>query len=266
MLNETIEVQVAGPVATVVVSRPDRRNALTLSMIAKLREALADLHMEKRVRGVILTGAGEAFCAGRDVEEMAAAITDDEQEQRAQQEQWGKEAEECRELVVDMLSFPKPIIVSVNGPAAGFGAALVLASDIAIATPQARLGLPETRRGLVAGLVAPLAAYRVGAGPAARLLLSGELLVAKEILRMGIYHEVVPFDLAWARAAEVAATCAAGAPQAVGLTKRLLLETVGEKLLTDLSSGAAMSATARTTDAAKEGLRAFVEKRPANWD
>lgn len=98
------------------------------------------------------------------------------------------------------------------------------------------------------------------------MLLSGELLDAKEILRMGIYHEVVPFDLAWARAAEVAATCAAGAPQAVGLTKRLLLETVGEKLLTDLSSGAAMSATARTTDAAKEGLRAFVEKRPANWD
>ena len=220
------------------------------------------MHQEKRVRAIILTGAGSAFCAGMDVHEMHAAATlpDDEKSQ-----DWGDTAEAYREVVSQMIELPKPIIASVNGPAVAGGAGLVLASDIVVATPTAQFGLPEPRRGIVAGVVAPLLAFRVGGGPAARLLLTSSLYAADEALRLGIYHELIDEPRLWARCAELAEECAAGAPEAVQLTKRLLYETIGEHLSTQLSVGAAMSATARTTEAAQEGLTAFVEKRRPEW-
>jgi methylglutaconyl-CoA hydratase len=164
-----------------------------------------------------------------------------------------------------MIELPKPIIASVNGPAVAGGAGLVLASDIVVATPEAQFGLPDARHGLVAGVVAPLLAFRVGAGPAARLLLTSSLYPADESLRLGIYHELIDEPRLWARCVQLAEECAAGAPEAVQLSKRLLYETIGEHLSTQLSVGAAMSATARTTEAAQEGLAAFVEKRRPEW-
>ncbi len=265
MTNEMIDVRVHAPLATVVINRPDRHNALSLAMIEKLREAWFDLQQEKRVRGVILTGAGESFCAGRDLLEMAES-GEDESHQMEDQQQWGAEASLVCDLLADMLAFPKPIIASVNGPVHGLGVGLVMASDIVIAASTASLSLPEPRRGLVAGVTAPLLAYRIGAGHAARLLLTSQPFQAEEMMRIGLYHEVVSGDKVWARGSELAQECAAGAPQAISLTKRLLLETVGEKLMTDLSNGALMGASARTTHAAREGLQAFVERRDPEWD
>jgi methylglutaconyl-CoA hydratase len=180
-------------------------------------------------------------------------------------ELWGQDADRYRGLIETMLRHPKPIIAAVNGPAVAGGAGLVLASDIVIATDTARFGLPEPRRGIVAGVVAPLVAFRLGGGQAARLLLSSELIDAAEAMRIGVYHELVGDGQIWIRAKELAETCAAGAPQALQLTKRMLNEIIGEHLLTQLTAGAAISATARTTEAAEEGLAAFIEKRPPIW-
>ncbi len=262
MPSHSIDVKVTGAVGTILLNRPQRRNALTRAMLAQLAEALSDLHLEKRVRSIILTGAGTAFCAGMDVPEMHAAATmpDDEKTQ-----DWGDTAEAYCELVMQMMQLPKPIIGSVNGPAVAGGAGLVLACDIVVAGPNAQFGLPEPRHGLVAGVVAPLLAFRVGGGAAARLLLTSSLYPADEAHRLGIYHELINEARLWARCAQLGEECAAGAPESMQLTKRLLYETVGEQLTTQLSVGAAMSATARTTDAAQEGLAAFVEKRPPEW-
>lgn len=265
MQNDQIDIRINAPLATVVINRPDRHNALSLAMIERLREAWFDIQQEKRVRAVILTGAGESFCSGRDLLEMAAS-GEDESHQLEDQQKWGEEATLISDLLEDMLTFPKPIIASVNGPVLGLGVGLVMASDLVVAATTASLSLPEPRRGLVAGVTAPLLAYRVGAGHAARLLLTGQSFAAEEMQRIGLYHEVLPGDKVWARGAELASECAAGAPQAVSLTKRLLLETVGEKLLTDLSNGALMGASARTTYSAREGLQAFVEHRLPEWD
>jgi enoyl-CoA hydratase/carnithine racemase len=262
MHSNAIEVKVTGAVGTIVLNRPDRRNALTRAMLSQIGQALGDLHQEKRVRAIILTGAGSAFCAGMDVHEMHAAATLPDAEKS---QDWGDTAEAYREVVSRMIELPKPIIASVNGPAAAGGAGLVLASDIVVATPTAQFGMPEPRRGIIAGVVAPLLAFRVGGGPAARLLLTSSLYSADEALRLGIYHELIDEPRLWARCAKIAEDCAAGAPQALQLTKRLLYETIGEHLATQLSVGAAMSATARTTEAAHEGLTAFVEKRPPEW-
>ena len=96
----------------------------------------------------------------------------------------------------------------MNGPAVGAGAGLVLASDIVLGTPPAQFGLPEPRRGLVAGIVSPLLSFRVGAGYAANLLLTAQLVSAQDALQRGIYHQLVPFDQAWAAAHELACQCA----------------------------------------------------------
>jgi enoyl-CoA hydratase/carnithine racemase len=262
MASGVVDVRVTGAVGTIVLNRPGRRNALSRAMVAELQQALGDLHQEKRVRAVVLTGAGTAFSAGMDIHEMhsLAELPADEKERH-----WGDAAEAYRELVVEMIGFPKPIIASVNGPAVAGGAGLVLASDIVVAGETAQFGLPDARRGVVAGVVGPLLAFRVGAGPAARLLLTASLYPASEAYRLGIYHEMIDHDRLWARAVAIGEECAAAAPEAVQLTKRLLYETVGEQLATQLSVGAALSATSQTTEAAREGLAAFVQKRPPEW-
>jgi enoyl-CoA hydratase/carnithine racemase len=262
MSTSVVDVKITGPVGTIVLNRPGRRNALSRAMLEQLAQALGDLHLEKRVRAVILTGAGSAFCAGMDLNEMHAAskLPDHEKQQT-----WGDSAEQYREVVTQMLDLPKPIIASVNGPAVAGGAGLVLASDIVVATPAAQFGLPEPRRGIVAGIVAPLLAFRVAGGTAARLLLTSALIAADEAERLGIYHELIDEPRLWARCVQLGEECAAGAPEALQLTKRLLYETIGEQLSTQLSVGAAMSATSRTTEAAQEGLTAFVEKRKPEW-
>src|SRR5207248_5702439 len=113
--------------------------------------------------------------------------------------------------------------------------------------------------------IAPLLVFRVGASHAANLLLTARMIEAAEARRMGLVHEVVKGDLVWARTQDVAGEIAKSAPEAIQLTKRLLNETIGEHLGTLLSAGAADSATARTTDAAREGLAAFLEKREPKW-
>lgn len=248
------------PSGTIVLNRPDKRNAISRQMLADLIQALDDLHQERKVRAVILTGAGSAFCAGMDLAEMQATA-----QHQGAYSQWHEDAVQYRELIDKMLLFPKPIIAAVNGPAVAGGAGLVLASDLVVGTPEAKFGLPEPKRGIVAGLVAPLLAFRAGGSAAAKLLLTARTIEPSEAQQLGIYHEVVKNSFVWARAQEIAGEIAGCAPEAMQLTKKMLNETIGEHLQTLLSAGAAASATARTTEAAREGLAAFLEKREPRW-
>lgn len=255
-----LQIKKHAPSGTIIIHRPEKRNALSRGLLQALQQAFDDLHQERSVRAVILTGAGSAFCAGMDLGEMRSASEADNA-----YELWREDAVLYRDVIETMLRFPKPIIAAVNGPAIAGGAGLVLASDLVVAGSSAQFGLPEPRRGLVAGMVSPLLAFRIGGGQAARLLLTAEPISAEEAYRIGLYHEIVDTDSVWARAHELAATCAKSAPESMQMTKRLLNETIGEQLLVSLSAGAAMSATARTTEAAREGLNAYVEKRDPKW-
>lgn len=255
-----LEVKVHLPSGTIILNRPEKRNALTRELLTELHQALTDLHQEKRVRAIILTGAGSAFCAGMDLAEMQETAKGEDAQQ-----QWFHDAVQYQELLELMLRFPKPIIAAVNGPAVAGGVGLVLASDLVVGATSALLGLPEPRRGIVAGLVSPLLVFRTGAAHAARLLLGAENIDATEAHRIGLIHELVNHDAVWARAHALAVEVAKSSPEAIQLTKRMLNETIGEHLFTQLSAGAAASATARTTEAATEGLAAFLEKRAPKW-
>jgi methylglutaconyl-CoA hydratase len=264
MQSALIDVKVTGNVGTIVLNRPDHGNALVRIMVHQLTEALDDLYREKRVRAIILTGAGPAFCEGVDLEEISdtSQLKSDWGES---EDRWGEDAADYRDLILRMLEITKPIIAAVNGPAISSGAGLVLASDIVVASEEGTFGLPDPRRGLVAGVVAPLVCHRLGAGHAARLLLTSSIVDAVEAQRLGIFHELVPANKVWARAVEMGGECAQGAPEALQLTKRLLNETLGEQLETQLTTGAVMQATAFTTEAAQEGIAAFLARRKPEW-
>lgn len=260
MTAPLVKVQIHAPTATVTLNRPEKRNALSRDLLTELAQAFFDLHQERRVRAVILTGAGSVFSAGMDLAEMEATRAANDAFER-----WQQDVLLYRDLLEQMLRFPKPILAAVGGPALAGGAGLVLACDIAVASRDATFGFPEPRRGLVAGIVAPLLTFRIGCGQAAYFLFTSMAVGAEEAQRRGVFHELVEPEQIWARAVQLAEECGAGAPESLQLTKRLLNETIGERLATELSAGAAASATARTTDAAATGLNAFLEKRPPKW-
>lgn len=260
MSEPLVQVKVHESAGTIILNRPEKRNALNRPLLAELAQAIGDLHLERRVRAVILIGAGTAFCAGLDLDEMCETAQSPEPLAR-----WAEDSLAYRDVLLAMLRLPKPIIAAVNGPAVAGGAGLVLASDIVLGANEASFGVTEPRRGLVAGVVSPLLAFRLGAGQAARLLLTSAMIDAQKAFDIGLYHEIVSGDKLWARAFELAGECARGAPEALQLTKRMLNETIGEHLVTLLAAGAAASATARTTEAAEEGRIAFLEKREPKW-
>jgi enoyl-CoA hydratase/carnithine racemase len=258
--SEIVQVRKDVPSGSIILNRPDRRNAITRDIIRELRQAFGDLHQERSVRAVILTGTTHIFSAGSDLHELSDGLSDEKAT-----ELWRGYVDEFLALIEEMLRFPKPIICGLNGWAVGSAVALMLACDLVVASERARIALPEPRRGLVAGLSAPLLNLRVGAARAAGLLFLQESIDAPEALRLGLIHQVVEDRLVWLRAQEWSKEIAAAAPQSLQLTKQLLNEAIGEAVFTQLSIGAANMASARTTDAAREGVAAFLEKRSPKW-
>jgi methylglutaconyl-CoA hydratase len=251
-----ITVKVNDSVGTILLDRPNQCNALNREMIEQLTQAFSDLHQERKVRGIVLTGAGAHFCAGMDLKQWHASLGGDDALQ-----QWFVDAQALQTLLETMLMLPKPIIAAVDGSAMGSGLALVLASDLVVASHRATFSAPAPKMGLVAGFVAPLANFRGGASLASQLLIGCNELSASESKALGMVHHVVEAEMIWVRSKTWIDSIASGAAESIQLTKRLINEMVGEALLAQLASGAAAMATSLTTEAASEGLGAFVEKR-----
>mgnify|MGYP001177670427 CR=1 FL=1 len=257
-MKSLVQIRVDPPSGTIILDRPQKANAITRYGLEQLKAALEDLHQEQKVRAIILTGTGTVFSAGTDLVELEE--TRDEVDRDSQ---WQADVAFYREILLSILRFPKPTIAALNGPACGTGAGLALACDLLISAESASIAFPEVRLGLVAGVSAPLLRFRVGAAGAARILLGGQPVPAPELLSIGIASSVVPDDLVWARAHELAGEFEELVPEAVTMTKRLLNETLGESLSTEMSVGAAMMATARTTESAQQALEKWKGKSPA---
>ena len=196
-MEPLVKIQVHEHTATVTLNRPDKRNALSRGLLQGLHQALDDLHQERRVRGVILTGAGTVFCAGMDL--VGNAGSTNEQEDRLAQ--WQADSVVYHDLIEAMLRFPKPLVAAVNGPAVAGGAGLVMACDLVVASDSATFGFPEPRRGIVAGMVAPLLGVSHRRQRRPPICCSPrELIDADEAHRYGLFHELVADDKIWARA------------------------------------------------------------------
>ena len=255
-MKSTISVRRDIPSGTIIIDRPERANAISRFTIIELRQALDDLHQERQVSAVILTGRGNVFSAGTDLVELQQSRADADGDL-----QWHQDAEQFRDLFLALLRFPKPVIAALNGPACGSGAGLLLAADIVVAASSACLSFPEVSLGLVTGVTAPLARARLGAALATRLMLTAETFTADQLVHHGIASEVVADDLVWARSHELAAQLAENRAEAMLMTKRLMNESLGEGLVTEMTVGAALMAAARTTESADEAVGQWLEAR-----
>lgn len=257
-----VDVKVHAPTATMLMSRKDSGNTLDDRLVDDLAEALGDLHQEKRVRAIVLSGAGDDFCRGIDVAHLQQHTAKDSLEAIPH---WIEHWQRVGELVEQFLRYPKPIIAAVDGAAWGSGFALALACDLIVASRTATFAVPAVRRGMMGGIVAPLLAFRCGGSIASRMLMTGEPITSRTAMRFGLVTMRTPSAQIWVAANELANRCALSPPIPLAATKRMLNETIGETLLTQISVGAAAGATACSTETAAEGMTAFVENRDPRW-
>jgi methylglutaconyl-CoA hydratase len=246
------------PALVLSLNRPDRRNALSRELIAALTDAFQRARDDAAVRCVILTGAGSSFCAGMDLAELSETLTHGQEPDRV----WD-DALRLAKLYDLIYTLPKPTIAAVNGAAVAGGAGLVTVCDLALAVPEAKLGYPEVRRGLVAAMVMPHLLRHVGERTARYLLLSGDVIDAAEACRTGLINEVVPAGQLLARASSWARALAEGGPQALARTKDLLHQFSRQAL--SVEEAARASAAPRLTEECRQGLQAFFAKQPVPW-
>jgi enoyl-CoA hydratase len=247
----------SGAVAVVTVNRPARRNALSSEVRSALLEQLAELNADASVRAVVITGAGDrAFISGADIAEFAA---------RTQEEQ-GRAMDGPR--VYDAVAqLAKPTVAAINGACLGGGLEVAMACDIRVAAEGARFGQPEVKLGIIPGGGGTQRLPRiVGEGNALRLILTGDLIDAAEAHRLGLVTEVVSPDQLLAIAVAIAERIATNAPLAVAAAR----DAVRRALDLPLGDGLAMERAhflgVFASDDRREGMRAFLEKRPARFE
>ena len=247
-----------GPVVLLALNRPQARNALSRALVSMLGDTLSTVAAETDVRAVVFTGVGPAFCAGMDLKEAEAAGRDADTERRAVED-----VQAIADLIQQIHTLPKPTVAALNGDALAAGAGIASACDFVVAASGARIGYPEVKRGLVAAIVLHDLVRQVGERRARSLLLTGEPIDATEAERWGLVNRVVPAGDCKAAALELARTVSGGGPLALATIKKLVDEATFRP--GDLRGAAAVSAAVRVSEEAMEGMRAFLEKRPARW-
>ncbi len=255
---ETLLVERDGPVAIVTINRPKALNALNAKVFEELLAVFDELEADRSVRCVIITGSGEkAFVAGADIGELAALPDRESATEKARAGHRITERFEHSRL---------PIVIAINGFALGGGLELAMAGDIRIASSTAKLGQPEVTLGIIGGFGGTQRLPRlVGQGMAAYLLLTGEMISADEGKAANLIERVVPPGELMTEAKRVATLIASKAPLAVESTKRV----IHKGLQTDLHDALEIEAQAfgrvAVSADAREGTKAFLEKRPPNF-
>jgi isohexenylglutaconyl-CoA hydratase len=261
MPHETLIVARDGPVLKIAMNRPEARNALSPSMVRELTQAFQEAREDAGIRVVVLTGAGGTFCAGGDLkgmEERKASGDGGATAAAASNRRFGALLE-----MADAL--PKAMIALIEGAAMGGGVGLVAISDWAIADRAAQIGTPEVTVGLVPAQIAPFLAARIGYTQARRMATYGLRLDADNALRVGLVHEVADGrDDLLAKGMAAVNQVLRCSPEAVAATKKLVRASLREPLGPTLDAASDTFAAALAGDA-REGIRAFVEKRKPAW-
>jgi enoyl-CoA hydratase/carnithine racemase len=248
-------------VARITLDRPDSLNALTFGMYRGLTDAFLDLARDEAVRAVVITGRGRAFCTGGDVREIIGPLLEMD---RAALLDFTRLT--C-DLIAAMRALPKPIVASLNGPVAGAGAVIALASDLRIASETARIAFLFVRVGLAGADMgaAWLLPRVVGLGRATELLMTGDFVDAAEALRIGLYNRVVPPERLDEETRSWARKLASGPAPGLAATKRALERELFMPLPQALAHEAEVQAELMLGWDFREGHRAFVEKRPPRF-
>ena len=259
MTFEHILYNVAARIATITLNRPEKRNALNGAMVAELQSALTLAELDEEVKVIILKGAGEAFCAGADLEYL----------QQLQQNSWSENLADSRtlmQLMQQIYYLDKVVIAQVQGHAIAGGCGLVTLCDLSYAVPEALLGYTEVKIGFIPALVSVFLVRKIGEGRARDLLLTGRLIPAKKAEDYGLVNQVVPAEEIEAYVAKVADDlCTGTSANSLKVTKKLISGIFDQPLEEALEEAAELNATTREHADCQRGIQAFLTKEKVKW-
>ncbi len=259
--HQSVLVVDEGGVRTITLNRPDVLNAFNEDLLTALAQAVREADTDQAVRCLLVTGAGRAFCSGQDLAEYAGRLDSDEpiDLERRLRDQYNP-------IIAGIRAMEKPVVASVNGVAAGAGCSLALACDLRIAAESASFIEAFVKVGLVPDCGSTFMLPRlVGMSRAMELAFTGRRVQASEALRLGLVNRVVPDETLPAEAMKLAQQLAGLPTRAIGLTKRALNAAWTADLETQLELEAKLQTPATQTDDHREGVRAFLEKRPPSF-
>ena len=245
-------------VATVILARPESRNALNAALIAEIARCFDELADDDNVRVVVLTGEGSSFCAGADIGYMRDTS-------RFSYEENLEDARRLAGMYRAVDELPKPVVAKVRGAAIGGGAGLVAAADVAVAGEGTRFAFSEVRLGIAPATIAPFVVRKIGLSRARALFLTGERFGTREAREFGLIHDVSPEGDLDARTEDVVSLLLQGGPAAQAAIKGLLRQVAATEPMEALGLMTGLIAELRTGEEGHEGLGAFLQKREPNW-
>jgi methylglutaconyl-CoA hydratase len=259
-MNEhtTLKTVVADQVATVTLSRPEVKNAFNDVMLRELLEVYRAYGVDPSVRVVVMTGEGDSFCAGADLNYMRKTAGYRFEQNLAD----GRVISDVMELIHTL---PKPTIARVNGYAIGGGAGLMAANDIVVASDAAVISLSEVKIGLVPACISPYVVMRAGPGACREFFLTGERMTAEKAFRLGLVNAVVPPAALDGEVDKVARRIISSGPEALRVCKDLLDSVMHMSLSEAKEHTARVIAEVRASAEGREGMTAFLEKRKPRW-
>ena len=240
-------------ITVVTLNRPERRNSLTIELLTELTSAVTAAANDIQQRVLILRGAGAAFCTGLDLKEAG-----DDTKAHAT-------AEMVAKTLVTIAETRLVTIAAVHGAAVAGGAGVMSACDFVVAAEKTKIGYPEVRRGLVAGLVMTFLRRQIGERNLRELVLGAELIDAMRAKEIGLVNRVVAPDQVLTEAQKFADSVLQGAPKAIAQTKKLIEELWSTSVREDVDLALKHHMQARESEEARAGIAAFNEKRKPNW-
>jgi len=257
MKFQTLELAHDSGIATITLNRPEKRNALSFQLVDEMLAALDEIE-KSDAAVVVLTGAGKAFCAGLDLDELKSLIGKSHAEN----------VEDSRRMVKifrRLYDLPKPTIAAVNGAAIAGGTGLATMCDFTLAIPEAKFGYTEVRIGFVPAIVSSILVWQVGHKIARDLLLTGRIFNTAEAYRLGLANEIVPAESLMTRARELALQLMENSPSSIKATKKLVNGFIAEALDRQIEQAVEQNARIRQTADFREGVTSFLEKRKPRW-
>ncbi|WP_170768081.1 crotonase/enoyl-CoA hydratase family protein [Ruegeria conchae] len=246
-------------VATLTLSRAEKHNAMSALMISELTQAAAQLGRDEAVRVVVLTGSGKSFCAGGDLGWMRDQMAADAETRFT-------EARKLAEMLKALNEMPKPLIGALQGNAFGGGVGLTSVCDVAVGVDTLKMGLTETRLGLIPATIGPYVIARMGEARARRVFMSARLFDAAEAVELGLLAKAVPADQLMRAVEDEITPYLSCAPGAVASAKALV-QNLGPRLDDSVIDHTIQALVARwETPEAREGIEAFFEKRNPKWN